>query len=107
MAGVFDRQVGGRHARCRHEGFQREVLAGSTGQADNRSSARHRAVPPEGFRHLDRWNTNDDTNPDTNAYTRPWTFTEHVRLLTDTELMEAICNENNRDLEHLPSGNLR
>jgi len=28
-------------------------------------------------------------------------------LLTDMELMEAICNENNRDLEHLPGGNLR
>jgi len=23
-------------------------------------------------------------------------------LLPDTELMEFICNENNRDLEHLP-----
>jgi len=47
------------------------------------------------------------TIDDANAYTRPWTFTEHARLLTDTELMEAICNENNRDLEHLPGGNLR
>jgi len=27
--------------------------------------------------------------------------------LTDTELMEAICNENNRDVDHLPGGNLR
>ena len=55
------------------------------------------------FGHMDVEITIDDTN----AYTRPWTFAEHVRLLTDTELMEAICNENNRDLEHLPGGNLR
>jgi hypothetical protein len=55
------------------------------------------------FGHMDVEITIDDTN----AYTRPWTFMEHVRLLTDTELMEAICNENNRDLEHLPGGNLR
>jgi hypothetical protein len=25
-----------------------------------------------------------------------------VHLLPDTELLEFICNENNRDLEHLP-----
>src|SRR5262245_27355931 len=55
------------------------------------------------FGHMDIEITIDDTN----AYTRPWTFTEHVRLLTDTDLMEAICNENNRDLEHLPGGNLQ
>ena len=55
------------------------------------------------FGHMDVEITIDDSN----AYARPWTFTEHVRLLTDTELMEAICNENNRDLEHLPGGNLR
>ena len=45
------------------------------------------------------------TIDDSKAYTRPWTVTEEVRLLPDTELMEFICNENNRDLEHLPSGN--
>ena len=55
------------------------------------------------FGHMDVEITIDDSN----AYTTPWTFTEHVRLLTDTDLMEAICNENNRDLEHLPGGNLR
>jgi len=25
-----------------------------------------------------------------------------VHLLTNTELLEFICNENNRDVEHLP-----
>ena len=50
------------------------------------------------FGHMDVAITIDDPK----AYTQPWTFAEHVRLLTDTELMEAICNENNRDLEHIP-----
>ena len=55
------------------------------------------------FGHMDVEITIDDKN----AYTRPWTFMEHVRLLTDTDLMEAICNENNLDPGHLPGGNLR
>ena len=42
------------------------------------------------------------TIDDAKAYTRPWTVTEAVHLLPDTELLEFICNENNRDLEHLP-----
>jgi hypothetical protein len=50
------------------------------------------------FGHMDIQITIDDPK----VYTKPWTITEQVRLLPDTELMEAICNENNRDLEHLP-----
>ena len=55
------------------------------------------------FGHMEIQITIDDPK----AYTKPWTFTEQMRLLPDTELMEAICNENNRDLEHLPGDNLR
>jgi hypothetical protein len=47
------------------------------------------------------------TIDDPKAYTRPWTFTEHVRLSANTELMEAVCNENNVDLQHMPSENSR
>ena len=50
------------------------------------------------FGHMDIQITIDDPK----AYTRPWTVTQEVTLLTDTELMEFICNENNLDLEHLP-----
>jgi hypothetical protein len=42
--------------------------------------------------------------PDPKAYTKPWTVTEQVFLQPDADLMEFICNENNRDLPHLPSG---
>ena len=50
------------------------------------------------FGHMDIQITIDDPK----AYTKPWTVTEEVHLLPDTELMEFICNENNRDVEHLP-----
>jgi len=36
------------------------------------------------------------------AYTKPWTFTQPLSLLVDTDLLELVCNENNKDLPHLP-----
>jgi hypothetical protein len=38
---------------------------------------------------------------DPKAYTKPWTVTEGMRLLADTDLLEFVCSENNRDLPHL------
>ena len=42
------------------------------------------------------------TIDDPKAYTKAWSVNEEVHLLTDTELLEFICNENNRDVGHLP-----
>jgi hypothetical protein len=42
------------------------------------------------------------TIDDPKAYTKPWKVNEEVHLLPDTELLEFICNENNRDVSHLP-----
>jgi hypothetical protein len=53
--------------------------------------------------HMDIQITIDDNK----AYTEPWTVTEEVHLLTDSELMEDVCNENNRDLAHLPGDSFR
>jgi hypothetical protein len=39
---------------------------------------------------------------DPKAYTRPWTVNQDVHLLPDSELLEFICNENNKDVPHLP-----
>jgi hypothetical protein len=50
------------------------------------------------FGHMDLRVTIDDPK----AYTRPWTVTQEVHLLPDAELLEFICNENNRDVAHLP-----
>ncbi|MBV9768333.1 MAG: hypothetical protein JOZ32_02075 [Bryobacterales bacterium] len=41
------------------------------------------------------------TIDDPKAYTRPWTVTLPLKLMADTELLEYVCNENNRDLQHL------
>ncbi len=52
------------------------------------------------FGHLDLEVTIDDPG----AYTAPWTVKQSATLLSDTELLEFVCNENNRDIEHLPGG---
>src|SRR5262249_469691 len=49
------------------------------------------------FGHMELRITIDDPK----AYSHPWTVLQDVNLLPDAELMENICNENNRDLEHL------
>jgi hypothetical protein len=38
---------------------------------------------------------------DVKAYTGPWVVTLHLHLLPDTELLEFVCNEYERDLRHL------
>ena len=55
------------------------------------------------FGHMEIQITIDDPK----AYTRPWSLTEDVGLVLGTDLMEFICNENNRDLEHLPGDTTR
>jgi hypothetical protein len=44
----------------------------------------------------------DVTINDPKAYTKPWTVTEEMNLIPDSELLEFICSENNRDIPHLP-----
>lgn len=43
----------------------------------------------------------DVTIDDPKAYTRPWDVKLSWRLVPDTELIESICEENNRDLPHM------
>ena len=49
------------------------------------------------FGHMDVQITIDDPK----AYTRPWTAELHPELIPDTELIEFVCNENERDVRHL------
>lgn len=49
------------------------------------------------FGHMDIELTFDDPK----AYTKPWKAELHPELIPDTELMEFVCNENERDLRHL------
>src|SRR2546426_7504096 len=41
------------------------------------------------------------TIDDSGAYTKPFTLYGHHTYEADTELMEYICNENNKDVEHI------
>ncbi len=41
------------------------------------------------------------TIDDPGAYTKPFTLTAHFPLQTNGDLMEYICNEDNRDVQHL------
>jgi hypothetical protein len=41
------------------------------------------------------------TIDDPKAYTKPWSVTVYQRLLPDTELIEFVCGENERDDKHL------
>ena len=41
------------------------------------------------------------TIDDPKAYTRPWTVTLPLVLVPDSELLEYICNENNKYFENI------
>ena len=49
------------------------------------------------FGHMDIQITIDDPK----AYTKPWTVTENPSLLVDTDLLESVCEENNKDARHI------
>lgn len=49
------------------------------------------------FGHLEIAVTIDDPK----AYTKPWTVTVHQRLMLDTDLIEFVCGENDKDETHL------
>ena len=38
---------------------------------------------------------------DPKAYTKPWTATIKLALALNTELLEYICNENEKSLQHM------
>ncbi len=43
----------------------------------------------------------DVTIDDPKAYTKPWTVSVHQVIMVDTELIEFVCQENERDAPHL------
>jgi hypothetical protein len=55
----------------------------------------------ERFRRVNQGNLEIDvTVDDPRAYTRPWSVTIKQRLMPDSELMEFICAENEKDAQH-------
>ncbi len=58
----------------------------------------------ERFRRVDFGHLNIEiTVDDPKAYTKPWTVTVKQRIMLDTDLIEFICNENEKDAPHLTS----
>jgi hypothetical protein len=45
------------------------------------------------------------TIDDPKAYTKPWSVTQQLAFQADTELLEYICNENNKYFEIIPKTN--
>lgn len=43
----------------------------------------------------------ETTIDDPGAYSKPWTVKFELRYVPDTELLEYVCTENNKDVEHL------
>jgi hypothetical protein len=41
------------------------------------------------------------TFSDPKIYSRPWTIDMHLDLMPDTELLEYVCNENEKDIKHI------
>jgi len=41
------------------------------------------------------------TVDDPKAYTKPWTVTMHQKIVLDTEMIDLMCLENNKDLAHM------
>ena len=56
----------------------------------------------ERFRRVNYGNLEIDiTVEDPKAYTKPWTVQVHQRIMLDTDLIEFICQENEKDVPHL------
>ena len=56
----------------------------------------------ERFHRLDFGHMNlQITIDDPKDYTQPWTVSYPITLMPDTSLLEYICAENNRDLQHI------
>ena len=56
----------------------------------------------ERFRRVNYGNLDIDiTVEDPKAYTKPWTVTVKQRVMLDTDLIEFICDENEKSVPHL------
>ena len=71
--------------------------------ARHSASAGRQARVTERFRRKDFGHMDIDiTIDDPGAYAKPWTVTLPLLFQADTELLEYICNENNRYFEIVP-----
>jgi len=78
-------------------GFRDDLWIDNNGSViDSAAKVEERMRRPD-YGHLDVQVTVDDPK----AYTKPWTVTLHQRIVLNTELVDEICLENQKDTPHL------
>ena len=91
------RQMGRRRAGSGFGRVQRPVLVRFRRPSSHRKAPRDRTLHTSGCRSSGLRNGRGDPG----AYTRPFTMYGHSTLQAGDELMEYICNENNKDVSHI------
>jgi hypothetical protein len=80
------------------EGFNDNVWLDNAGRPATSQLRVTERFRRKDFGHMDIQITIDDPK----AYTKPWTITQPLALQPDDELLEYICNENNKYFELVP-----
>ncbi len=78
-------------------GFRDDLWIDNDGSMITSAAKVQERIRRPDYGHLDVGVTVDDPK----AYTRPWTVTLHQRLAINTELVDEICLENERDSQRL------
>ena len=73
-------------------------MAGRQWKSTDRRSNRDRTIPHFTLGTLNVMVTVEDLK----AYTRPWTVTIEQELVVDTDMLDVMCLENEKDVQHLP-----
>ena len=97
LDGIFGRPLGRRHAGggiCR---IQRRTWLDFAGHGHTEAMRMTERYRRRDFGHLDLQVTLDDPK----AYAKPWTVSAGGALAADTELLEYVCLENEKDRQHL------
>ena len=98
MVRLLGREMGRRRLRRDNNRVQRQCLAGQRRTARDRAASCDGEVHSQELRSMDIEITIDDPK----AYTKPWTGLQPLAFQADTELLEYICNENNKYFEIIP-----
>jgi hypothetical protein len=78
-------------------GFNDEAWLDNNGHPGSEAMKVTERMRRKDFGHLEM----DVTIDDPKTYTKPWTVKLPFTLMPDAELIEYICSENNKDLQHL------
>jgi len=78
-------------------GFRDDIWLDANGSPMTSSAKITERFRRPDFGHLHVTITVDDPK----AYTRPWTVTLNQTIVADSDLLDYVCQENEKDLDHL------